>query len=107
MPKMRWRTARKQPVNPRGFTIVEVMIVLAVTGLLFVSVVLVINGRQEAAQFQTSINETKSQLRQIANEVASGYFPSDDTYQCNTAGGKVSLVTKAVGVDSRGECDFI
>lgn len=70
-----------------GFTIVETLIVLTVTSVLAASALLLVNGRQNKTEFQTSITATQQQLQQIMNETASGYYPSSG-YTCsgNTAG---------------------
>jgi prepilin-type N-terminal cleavage/methylation domain-containing protein len=67
-----------------GFTIVEVLIVLAVTGLLFLSAVIFINGRQNRTEFTVSINSMQQQIQQVMNETASGYYPNQN-FSC-TAG---------------------
>lgn len=66
-----------------GFTVVEVLIVLAVSGLLAISAMVLINGRQAKAEFTTGINGFQQQLQQIVNEVASGYFPNLTGFSCD------------------------
>jgi len=77
----RRRTARQ----PLGFTVVEVMIVLAVTGLLFVSAVTLISGKQNQAAFNQAIQQVRAQIQQVINEVSIGYYPNSANFQC-TAG---------------------
>lgn len=74
----------------QGFTVVEVMIVLAVTGLLFISAAVVISGRTNKTQFEQSINQVTAQLRQSINEVSAGYYPNRG-FQCVSNGGSVSI----------------
>lgn len=59
--------------SPRGFTIVEVLVVVAVTGALFVSVVLLVAGRQQKAQFEQAVNNVTAQIETAINEAQSGY----------------------------------
>lgn len=59
--------------SPGGFTIVEVLVVVAVTGALFVSVVLLVAGRQQKAQFEQAVNNVKAQVETAINEAQSGY----------------------------------
>lgn len=83
-----------------GFTIVEVMIVLAVSGFMFVAAVLLVNGRQGRTQFQTAINNLQQELQQTANETLSGYYPSNGNIQCtgNVAGAvKLNTATSEQG----------
>jgi len=65
-----------------GFTIVETLIVLAVTGMLFVSAVALINGRQNRTQFTTAINNLQQQLQLIINETTSGYYRNNADFSC-------------------------
>jgi len=65
-----------------GFTIVETMIVLAVTAALFISAVGLISGKQNKTQFTTAINGVKQQLEQIINESTSGYYPNGANFKC-------------------------
>jgi prepilin-type N-terminal cleavage/methylation domain-containing protein len=91
-----------------GFTVIEVMIVLAVTGLLFVSAAALISGKQNQTAFDQSIRQIQSQIQQVINEVSVGYFPNLGNVQCNGAGGTVTLV-KAVGTaqGANAGCVFI
>jgi type II secretory pathway pseudopilin PulG len=77
----------------RGFTIVETMIVLAVTSALFISVAVVIGGRQSKTQFTTAINSLQQQVQQIINEASNGYFPNSGGFSCVSAGTKLSFTT--------------
>jgi type II secretory pathway pseudopilin PulG len=66
-----------------GFTIVETMIVLAVTGLLFVAVANTWFGRQHKTEFQTSAQEIRSQIQQVISDVQNGYFPNQNNFSCH------------------------
>lgn len=84
-----------------GFTLIEVLIVLAVTGGLFISAVVMISGRTNKTQFEQSINQVTAQLRQNINEVSSGYYPNTG-FRCTPNGGTVTLSagTTAQGTNS-------
>ena len=90
--------------NTGGFTIVETLIVLAVTGLLFVSAVLLINGRQNKTQFQTAINNLVQQVQQVINETQSGYYAGSNNFSCTSTAGAVNL---APGNTVNGQCIFV
>ncbi len=79
-----------------GFTVIEVMIVLAVTGLLFISSVALISGKQNQTAFDQAIREIQSQIQQTVNEVSIGFYPNLGNVQCNGTGGTVTL-TNATG----------
>jgi prepilin-type N-terminal cleavage/methylation domain-containing protein len=72
----------KSGTRQRGFTIVETLIVLAVTGALFVVAALLINGRQNKTEFSTAINNLQQQLQQIIGQTESGYFPNNGNFSC-------------------------
>jgi hypothetical protein len=74
-----------------GYTIVEVMIFLAISGALFVSASALISGRQERTMFQQSVNTTSQTLEDILNDVSTGYYPSRSDFSCTYSGGALSL----------------
>lgn len=63
-------------VRNRGFTIVEVLIFLAVSGGLMLSAFTLLSGSQGKAQFNQSINDMQQQLTTTINNVANGYYPA-------------------------------
>lgn len=60
-----------------GYTIVEVMIVIAVSGALLASVMTVIGGKQRSTEFQYGVREFQSLIQDIMNDVETGYFPNN------------------------------
>lgn len=77
-----------------GFTIVEVMIVLAVSGLLLISAIVLINGRQAKTEFTTGINDELSQIQQIITDTTDGYYPNNGDISC-TGNPGVGVVLKS------------
>jgi prepilin-type N-terminal cleavage/methylation domain-containing protein len=97
-----WRAARVSfAADKRGFTIVEVMIVLAVTGALFIAAAILISGKQNQAEFNQAIQQIQSQVQQSMSEVTTGYFPSNANFQCAAAGGG-PVVLSAVSPNGQG-----
>lgn len=74
--------AMKGGQEARGFTILETLIVLAVTGGLFVIVAVTLSGRQARTQFSQSVQEVRSQIQEVINEVAVGYYPNANNFTC-------------------------
>jgi prepilin-type N-terminal cleavage/methylation domain-containing protein len=72
------KVGRKQ----RGFTIIETLMVLAVTGGLFLVAAIALSGRQNKAQFEQAIQDVRSQVQQTVNEVATGYYPNNSNFNC-------------------------
>src|SRR5690349_5474450 len=58
-----------------GYTIVELMIVLAVSSLLAVAAFGFISGQQNTTEFSQSVRDLEAKLNDIANDTATGYFP--------------------------------
>lgn len=59
-----------------GYTIVETLIFMAVSGAMFISALALINGRQGRAEFTAAARNFEVQLQDIANDVATGYYPN-------------------------------
>lgn len=74
-----------------GFTIVETMIVLAITSGLFISAVAAMSGRRARIEFSQSVQEIKTEVQKAINDVATGYYPSRNNVICNdtTDGGSL------------------
>lgn len=70
-----------------GFTVVEVMVVLAVTGLLFLSASALISGRSDQTEFDQSIRAIQQQIRNTINGVATGGYTTLNDFQCNSSSG--------------------
>ena len=104
-----WRRTRLilTQVRQDGFTVIEVLIVLAVTAGLFVSAALMISGRQNQTAFDQGIRQIESQVQQIINEVSNGYFPDTD-FNC-TAGatGPVLTTSSSGGQGTKSGCIFV
>jgi hypothetical protein len=80
-----------------GYTMVEVMIFLAVTGALFVAIAGNINGQQRKTEFLNAVRDTESRLRDILNDVATGYYTYNPGFSCTS-----SLTTNTRPVISAG-----
>lgn len=85
-----------------GFTIVEVMIVLAVTGALFISAAVAISGRTNRTQFQQAINQITDVIRQNINDVSVGYYPNSGNLACSSDGTTITLKPNASGQNTQG-----
>jgi prepilin-type N-terminal cleavage/methylation domain-containing protein len=76
--------------QPLGYTIVEVMIVLAISGLMFVIAADFINGKQEVASFSTGVNEFATELQDTIDQVNDGQY-SDALFSCNAQSNGTSV----------------
>jgi prepilin-type N-terminal cleavage/methylation domain-containing protein len=89
---------RRFTKNRGGFTIVEVLIVLAVTGLIFLAAVLLVAGRQGTTQFALAANEIETEVQQTAEDVSNGYYPNSGNFSCSS-GNPPSINT---GINTQG-----
>ncbi|HSX31883.1 MAG TPA: prepilin-type N-terminal cleavage/methylation domain-containing protein [Candidatus Saccharimonadales bacterium] len=92
----------------QGFTVVEVMIVLIITGALFASAAILISGKQNATAFSQGIQQIQSQIQQTMNEVAIGYYPNTGNFKC-AAGASGPAITSAGpnGQGANAGCIFV
>lgn len=65
-----------------GYTIVEIMIFLAVSGLLAATTLSMVSGRQNNAEFNQSVREMDATIRDVINDVSTGYYPNSDKVKC-------------------------
>jgi len=63
--------------NSRGFTIVETLIVLGVTGMMFLSTSLLVQGQIERNRYQDSMRQLQQLVQNTINDVANGYMTSN------------------------------
>lgn len=70
--------------TPLGYTIVEVMIVLAVSGVMFVIAANFINGKQAHTAFNEGANDLVSSLQNVIQDVTDGHY-SDVPISCTAA----------------------
>jgi type II secretory pathway pseudopilin PulG len=103
----------KRGTIPGGYTIVEVMIVLVVTGALFGSAVLLVQGQQAKTQFSQGLRDLDSQIRDAMNDVGTGQYPDTGNFDCLVSGspGNINFSSPAVpgggGQGTKTSCTFI
>jgi type II secretory pathway pseudopilin PulG len=66
----------------KGYTIIEVMIVFAVSGILLISAIAVLNGQQSENQFNQSMQDISSKIKSIASEINSGVSSEYSNKDC-------------------------
>lgn len=98
-----------------GYTIVETMIVLAVSATMLISAMAFINGRQGRTEFSNAVRSFETSMADIASDVSSGYYSSPradaGANRCRvTTGGQLQPDSAAVPAAARGAsqgCIFI
>ncbi len=91
-----------------GFTILEVMLFLAISGALFVGTLAAISGRREGVEFQQAIRDVESKMNDVINQVASGYYPSNDRVKCVASAPGAPVLSSGVSpLGSSSECVYL
>lgn len=70
--------------NRGGFTILETIITLTVSSMLFVTVMLAFNGRQGRVEFSQGLRDIEAYIMDVANDVQDGYYPKLTNLICAT-----------------------
>lgn len=65
-----------------GYTIVEVLLVLAVTGTMLLGAAVMLRGQQGNTQFQQTMRDIDSKLQATAKSVGNSLFPDSSSYKC-------------------------
>ncbi|MBP7807568.1 hypothetical protein KA047_03680 [Candidatus Saccharibacteria bacterium] len=92
-----------------GYTIVEAMLFLGVTGVLLISALAVFQGQSTRTQFTQGIREMDVRLRTTINEVGSGYYPNSAEFSCSrdaTTGVDITNITSSEQGTNE-ECVFL
>lgn len=77
----------------RGFTIIEVILFLAISGLLLTVAIATISASINSSRFNDTIRSTTSYLQRQYNEVATGQSDRSDSVACDTATGQITTGT--------------
>jgi type II secretory pathway pseudopilin PulG len=81
-----------------GFTIVETMIVLAVSAALAIMSLVYVAGRQNRTQFTVAVTGEKQYIEQTINETLNGFYPHTHKFTCN--GSRSAAAPTFSGIDS-------
>lgn len=88
-----------------GYTVIEVMLFMAISGFMFIIAATAISGKHAQAQFKQGVQSTNEVVRQIANDVANGYYPSNSDFSCS-GGSNITTVTSTGQGQNKG-CIFM
>lgn len=89
-----------------GYTIVEVMMFLAVSSGLLAAAMATISGQQAKTEFTTSVRDFESRLQDVLNDVATGTYPPFNA-KCKIVAG---VPTPNAGTSEQGtneDCVFV
>ncbi len=106
-----WSKIKKIGINRSfaegGYTIVEVLIVLAVTTALFVAIAGTFSGQQGRTEFTQGARDMESRVRDILNDVSTGYYPKIGTYSCINSSGTLTFSSSDSAQGENSGCIFI
>lgn len=92
---------------PRGYTVAEVMIVLAVTSALFIAVASTISGQQARSEFAQAVRETDSKIQDIMNDVGTGYYADPSSLQCSASSGGPVMTSGTYNKGTNADCIYV
>ncbi len=102
------KIAKKLVGSMYGYTIIEVIIFLTISTALFLSVSMMMSGRNDRTRFSQAVVDLDENLQDVFNDVSSGYYPSDNNVKCEKVSGTEipKLTTDSVGQGSNSGCVF-
>lgn len=92
--------------RPLGYTIIEVMIVLLISGVMFIIASQFISGKEQTTAFTQGVNTMASQVQNTIQEVVSGQY-SDIPLNCTFNGGNTTIVPGNNAQGTNPECVFL
>ncbi len=97
----------KSAARQSGYTVIEVLIYLAVVGLLLLSAMILVGGQQNKAEFNQGIRDLDAQFQDVLNDIAVGYYPKSDTFECKKDPVDGSVGPAVEGTGTNVECIFL
>jgi type II secretory pathway pseudopilin PulG len=92
----------------KGYTIIEVLIFLAISGVLLGSAMLLISGKQNTTEFNQKMRDTKSKIDDWLNDVSTGFTGgSPDNQHCQVVSGRPQVQAGAPGPNYNPDCVFL
>lgn len=85
-----------------GFTIVETLIFLAVSAVIFLSAVILIAGKTNQTEFTQATQDVQSQVQGIINNIANGYYPNENNFNCIATGSPQHLQISTLTANGQG-----
>ena len=95
------------PELDSGFTLVEVMIFLAVSSLMLGSGVVAISGRRAAAELTTSVHDFESRIQDLANDVSTGNYAASGAFGCQASGSTVRINSTPTPTGTNKDCILV
>lgn len=97
----------KRMLASSGYTIVEVLIVLAVSGALLISVTALISGQQQKTEFTAALRDFDSRIQDVLNDVGTGTYPELGAGCSVSPGGSPTLGGATAPSGTSQDCVFV
>ncbi len=91
----------------QGYTIVEVMIFLAVSSVLLVSAFNLIGGQQRKTEFAQAIRDVDQVIQDVIGNVQTGYYPSLGNFTCSSSSSGPSFSSGSTNQGENKGCMFL
>ena len=97
----------------KGYTIIEVLIVLAISTSLLFAAIAIFKGQQSETEFSQAVQDLNSKIVNYADQITAGTFPDSQSYNCSAGGSPLAptnpptLSAGSNGVGSRQDCVFL
>lgn len=91
----------------RGFTIIEVMIVLSISAILLVSAASVFGGRRQATEFSQAVYDIQSKFQSWASAVSSASIPGLESYTCSVNPSQRPVLDFSATATTGQDCIFL
>jgi type II secretory pathway pseudopilin PulG len=92
---------------PLGYTLVEVLIFVAVSGFMFLIAAIFISGKQSNAEFRQGMNDINTQIQTVINDVANGNYPSNSNFTCTPGPSGPTISTGSTQQGQNQGCIFL
>ncbi len=94
-------------MNKSGFTLVEVMIFIAISGVLFILGLKNLIDTQQKDQFNVALGNIKSQLQVYLNDAANGNYQLPNGYYCVPSSPRLSVTNAVHVVTDSPDCSYL
>jgi prepilin-type N-terminal cleavage/methylation domain-containing protein len=102
-----YKSTRRLVGHQSGFTIIETLVVIAVSGLLLVSAVLVVAGKQRKVEFNQAAQDMQSVIQQVLSETSAGHYSNAGDFSCSANSGGVTINNGTTEQGSNTNCIFL
>ena len=92
-----------------GYTVIEIMVFLAVSMAILVAAQLVFQGQQGRTQFEQGMHNSASKFQQYVDQVGTSIFPGQGLYTCSISAitGRSVIAAGFSGAGSNQACIFL